>query len=559
MHRLTKDQKELFKYINKLLEEEDHLEFDFRDEKQFEFAKLMYFLSGHSKEYPGTLISLEKIKEKHQKRDPDYQKKAIKKEISGWETTFGIPVVDKQKDNTIVATGFGTVVGGFDAMDLTLLIQNTETKDIVAHGFGKSFWNTYLDINSDHSDSTDTGVESFMSYIYYPSTTGNKDENEGIAGIVKRQTSSSLNFSEEQEVSAPIRTSDNPLNDEAVNIGLGRPWSDQGRDAQFDYVWDEKTQNHPIGKVPFVGNAIFSKNIKSPLVLNKNLLLKIDLTDKTSGGNTTINAQEYDHIAESFSVDENNPKKLVWNLPPGVDAKDRGNPITFGNVPWSSDILAAFYAEITVVLEDGQFGVTYVISTGYEDSTFNGTTRIMPINFVWHCLGKDSLVTLAGNHQKVLEEIKAGDKVVINEKGDAAEVLWTTKGIHKSNAYKIITSKEKEIITSHNHIFFTQEESKTAQELLIGEKLKTIDGMEEISKIEQIEDVGIMCNLATSNFKSSHDVSVPSGTFFANGFLVGDVNAQHIQRQLRLNDINWIKSQVPAFLHEDVEIYFKKK
>ncbi|WP_172826801.1 Hint domain-containing protein [Flammeovirga sp. SJP92] len=556
---MTKDQKELFKYINKLLEEEDHLEFDFRDEKQFEFAKLMFFLSGHSKEYPGTLISLEKIKEKHQKRDSDYQKKAIKKEISGWETTFGIPVVDKQKDNTIVATGFGTVVGGFDAMDMTLLIQNTETKDIVAHGSGKSFWNTYLDINSDHSDSTDTGVESFMSYIYFPSTTGIKEENEGISGIVKRQTSSNMNFSEKQEINAPIRTSGNPLNDKAVNIGLGRPWSDQGRDAQFDYVWDEKTQNHPIGKVPFVGNATFSKNIKSPLVFGKNLLLKIDLTDKTSGGNTKLNAQEYDHIAESFSVDENNPKKLVWNLPPGVDAKDRGNPITFGNVPWSSDILAAFYAEIAVVLEDGHFGVTYVISTGYEDSTFNGTTRIMPINFVWHCLGKDALVTLEGNHQKVIEEIKAGDKVVINEKGDVVEVLWTTKGIHKSNAYKIITSKEKEIITSHNHIFFTQEESKTAQELLIGEKLKTIDGMEEISKIEQIEDAGIMCNLATSNFKSSHDVSVPSGTFFANGFLVGDVNAQHIQRQLRLNDINWIKSQVPSFLHEDVEIYFKKK
>nr|WP_315155316.1 hypothetical protein [uncultured Flavobacterium sp.] len=124
---------------------------------------------------------------------------------------------------------------------------------------------------------------------------------------------------------------------------------------------------------------------------------------------------------------------------------------------------------------------------------------------------------------------------------------------------KIKTETGKQIIASNNHVFFTENETKQAIDLKAGESIKTIAATEKITSIEQSNYDGLMCNLATVKFQDSQTLNQEIGTFCANGILVGDINAQRVIKKLNLNDIDWVKKQVPHHLHADVETFFGEK
>ena len=387
---------------------------------------------------------------------------------------------------------------------------------------------------------------------------GNDNSGNPLGGLVNRQDNGGTTG--DPVITAPTRTTSTPNNPKAINIGLGRNWSDQGPGSQFDYAWNESNQDHPIGKIPFVGSAIFSQNISTPLEPNTNLLLNIYVADQSGGGGTQLDPTDMNTVYSAFSIDPINPAKLNWSLPAGVKTTDPGNPIVFSSVTWNSDILAYFFCEIDIVLSDGSLTSVYVQSSDSPDSDpLDGTLNIMPIDFIWHCLAQSTLVIMADGTKKPIEDIIAGDKVQINNQGGMAVVEWTNKGTHKGNVFIIKTENGNEIITSHNHVFITAKGPSPASELKVGDILQTLTRGSKIISIIKSEYNGLMYNIATTNYQDPKNFDGKIGTFYANEFEVGDINAQRAFKQLLLNDIEWVKKQVPEYLHTDVESFFKDK
>lgn len=558
MIKLTQEQKELFSYIDQLVPDDGHLAYDFRDAKQYKFAKMMVVITGEREKYPGILKSLELTKAFHEKNG---LQKTLTETATGWQNMFRIPGLNLTANGTIASNGLATVVGGYSSMHLTLMIQSRASKDLVAHGFNNNFSHTLLTINTKPSTSTETVVDAYMQYH------GEADKGKGhpkvtyYSGLVTKKDNSAVTA--DPTVTMPIRTTTRPNNPLAINIGLGRAWTEQGGSSPFDYAWNEAVPppgKSPKGKIPFQGYVTFSSAISSPLVFNQNFLLNIYVADQTGGGGAQLSPSDYAIVAAGFTIDPANPAKLNWNLPAGVNTRDPGNPIVFGNVPWGSDVLAYFYCEIDVVLSDGSLATTYIQSSPTPDpDPLDGTKYIMPIDFIWHCLAEDSRVVMADGSKRIIKEIIAGDKVKINNQGDIAIVEWTNLGIHKGPVLRIETDTGEKITASHNHIFFTESTDKLATEVIPGDKLKMLQGVATVKAVKEVIYDGLLCNLATVAYQDPDSDKAEIGMFYANDFLVGDINAQRILKQQRLNDISWVKSQVPEHMHLDVDSFFAEK
>lgn len=555
MINLTNEQKELFAYIDGILPGDGHLKYDFRDEKQYEFAVMMSQLSGDADLYPGKLQSLELMKayqEQHGLQENEPQT------ADGWTNMFKIPGLNLTTDGTIASNGLATVVGGYASMNLALIVQSRKTKDIVAHGFNNDFAKALLTVSTSASTSNEIDVNSYLHYQY--TTSSDSETASPQSGLVKRQDNGGTTG--DPVITAPIRTTTKPNNPKAINIGLGRPWTDQGGDSQFDYAWHESTQDHPIGKIPFVGSVTFTQAISTPLEPNTNFLLDIYVADEVGGGGAQLDPTDLNTVYKAFSIDSGNAAKLNWSLPAGASTTDPGNPIVFGNVTWSSDILAYFYCQIAVVLSggDGSLAFATVQSSDSPDSDpLDGTLNMMPIDFIWHCLGQSTSVTMADGEQRPIADIVAGDKVQINSEGDFAVVQWTNKGAHKGDVYFIRTDDGDELIASHNHVLITEKEPVPASELQEGDVLLTQTGTSKVASISKDTYSGLMYNLATTEYQDPKHFNGKIGTFYANGLQVGDINAQKAYRLILANDMAWVKKQVPDYLHKDVESFFQSK
>lgn len=559
MITLTTNQKDLFSYIDKLIQGSGHLAYDFRDAKQYDFARMMIDLTGDADKYPGMLQSLALAKASHEKNGPP---KGMLEDATGWQNMFTIPGLNLTKSGTIAANGMATIIGGYSSMNLSLIVISRASSNIVAHGFANSFTQTMLAVNTLPSTSTEIDVDAYM---HYHGTSNGMPESSSLAptpftGVAKRVNNNAVNG--DPLVSAPIRTTTNPNNPKAVNIGLGRAWTDQGGNSQFDYAWNESVPppgQSPQGKIPLVGSVVFSAAISSPLVLNQNLVLNIYVADQTGGGGTQLSPSDYALVAAAFWIDTANPAKLNWNLPAGVSTSDPGNPIVFGQVPWPSDAMAYFFCEIDVVLAGGVPASAYIQSSDLPDpDPLDGTAYIMPIDFIWHCLAEDSLVTMADGSKKIIKDIVAGERVR-NNQGDSTLVEWTNLGIHKGPVILVETDTGAKITASHHHVFFTETATKPAMELKLGDKLKMLQGMATVKMVSHVTYEGLLCNLATSKYQDPKDDKAEIGVFYANDFMVGDVNAQRVLRHRYSSDINWVKSQVQEYLHADVDAFFREK
>jgi len=556
MIKLTAEHKELFSYIDQLVPDNGHLVYDFRDAKQYKFAQMMIVMTGKNEKYPGILKSLELTKALHEKNG---LQKPLLETTEGWQNMFTIPGLNPTANGTIASNGLATVVGGYSSMNLTLMVQSRKSKNIVAHGFSNNFTQTLLTVNTQPSTSTEIDVDAYMQYHGTPK--GAAMAASPYSGLVTRKHNNAVTA--DPTVTAPVRRTTRPNNPKAINIGLGRAWTDQGGSSPFDYAWNEPVPaagKHPKGKIPLEGYVTFSSAISSPLAFNQNFLLNIYVADQTGGGGAQLSPSNYTTVAAAFSIDPGNPAKLKWSLPPGQSTSDPGNPIVFGNVPWGSDTSAYFYCEIDVVLSNGSLATTYIQSSPSVDpDPLDGTKYIMPIDFIWHCLAEDSLVTMADGSEKIIKDIVARDKVQINNQGDIAIVEWTNLGIHKGPVLIVETDTGEKITASDNHIFFTESATKLAAEIISGDKLKMLQGVATVKSVKQVVYEGLLCNLATVKYQDPDNANAEIGMFYANNFLVGDINAQRVLKQKHCNDINWVKSQVPEHMHLDIDSFFAEK
>lgn len=552
MNQLNDSQRELISHIDSLIPSSGELKYDFSNEKQYDFAKMLATLGGGGEEYSGRLDTLEYIKNLQGQSTPTKTQDTS----LGWQDSFNILGLNLNEAGMIASRGFATVVGGYASMNLTLIVVNQATKQIVAHGFNHDFGSTLLSVSTQNSAYSDKDV---VAYLHYQYTTSDNVAEIPHAGVVKRVANKAS--ASGPELTHPVRRTTTPNNPKALNIGLGRQWSDQGQGSQFDYAWSEAVQDHPIGKIPFVGSATFGQAISTPLVLYTNLLLNIYVADKTGGGTSpSLEPADLEKVAAEFRIDPSNPAKLNWTLSPGINTTDPGNPIVFGNVTWNSDILAYFFCEIDVVLADGTLANATIQSSDAADKDpLDGTLNIMPIDFIWHCLAENTLVVMSDGSEKYIQNVLAGDQVLVGTNREIAAVEWTNKGMHKGAIFTIETENGERISASHNHVFFTGDNVVEAADLNIGDLIKMTYGISKIKTIVTDGYAGLVYNIATAPYQDENAIVQNISTFHANKFMVGDINAQRIIKAARLNDIEWIKKRVAPYLHRDVDVFFREK
>lgn len=560
---LTNEQIKWFDHIDAIMGDNEQHNFDFTDDMQYELARFMAEVQSRHLGTTGHITQLELVRQTQKDGAKPITLEACIPEglqSTGWTNLIMIPGLGlDETQNVLTSDGFGTVVGGFAVMNLQLIIKDNTTNKIVASGASNAFSSETLAVQTlpIGSGSISRNITSYLSYSFQiPDGTSNKTIPLQTNGMVKR-SSINGNTTGDPIVLAPVRTTTAPLNPQAINIGLGRAWTDQGGSSQFDYAWNEPVTSSPVGKMPFQGSVTFQYPI-ADITPNTGLLLRIYVANKTGGGGSPpLDATNLAHIYSKFQIDPTDNKTLKWNLPPGVSTTDSGDPITFGNVTWPTDIEAYFYCGMFVALngtdEPGIASVQSKISP--NQNLLNGNSEIMPIEFIWHCLAEGTEVLMADSSTQPIENLVMGDRV-IDRNGIIKDVLWTTKGIHIGELLEVRLENGRMLICSDHHIIESNRGYIPVNELNPKDGVHCIDGTHVVKSINMVDgDNQTLYNLGLSKWPEDGAGQSGVATFVANGFFVGDVNAQKAARALKRSNPDWLKSRVPEYYHDDVDCY----
>ncbi len=306
-----------------------------------------------------------------------------------WQTAFGVPEVGFVPASGLAAAkGYGTVVNGFQTCNLSVLVL-APNGSFLAHGAaaGQAPQNSLAVLTKDAGALPFVpGSTAMMTYSYKP-TSG-----PGASGTTR---GAAVAAASDPVVTEPKQENGNTnsYNPNAICIGLGRP-SDLTR---CDYIYNEPTQDNPIGRLPLVGNASYTNPIKT-LQPGTNFLIDIFVIRIDTGGQTQLDATDLTNVYKNFNIDPANANTLQWNLPMKANTvppepPQPYTPVVFSKVPWATEMISYLTVNITVTLDDGTptgkpITVTIQSSNEPDLDPIDGVTYIKPIEFIWHCLVK---------------------------------------------------------------------------------------------------------------------------------------------------------------------------
>jgi hypothetical protein len=499
---------------------------DLNDPEQRAFVKLMHNVCGNNEEdFPGLHAMLDSPEPADAAQDD-----MSLGDVAGWTTSFGVPEVGYVPASLIAsAKGYGTVVNGFQTCNLSVLVM-APNGAFLANGSsaGQAPLNSLAVVTNDGSAKQFvSGSTAMMTYSYKPLS------GPGVSNTVNGAAPGAV---ADPTVIEPKRENGNtnPYNPNAICIGLGRP-NDLTR---CDYIFNEPTQNNPIGRLPLVGNVTFTNPIK-PLQPGTNFLIDIFVIRTDQGGKSTqLDATDMNNVYANFNINPGNSNQLRWNLPMQANAvppppAQSYNPVVFSNIPWATEMVSYLTVNITVTVDDGSPNgkpvvVTIQSSGGSDSDPIDGVTYIMPIEFVWHCLGENAIVSVTHN------------------------------GHHFQEVYVLETECGKTLTASAEHVIFTADGGVPARDLAAGMQLVTVGGQTALKAVAQEPGGGRnLWNLSLGEAPQIDETDPDVGQFYANGILVGDARATRAIRHRQINDIDWVKAHVPESFHKDVESTFR--
>lgn len=177
------------------------------------------------------------------------------------------------------------------------------------------------------------------------------------------------------------------------------------------------------------------------------------------------------------------------------------------------------HMEVNFNLQDGKKGSITISSMVSSNESSPSVCKALPLNLLWGCLSKDTLVTMAEGKEKLISEIEIGDKVLSNH-NKFAVVTNTWKGAADSPLLCIETENKHKIKCSSQHPVVTLNGIKTAALLNGSDSLIDKDGNSvAIVAIYYVEEEGVynldLCPEEGEDLKKGM-------TMICNGLLVGD-------------------------------------
>lgn len=556
---LTSEQKNHIQQMEKLIAEGGgKIEHDLTDPFHRDYVKLMHNLAGNDeKRFPG----LHKLIDNADAGSPVSASGTSDTVIDGWETAFGIPEVGEAAGTDLAAAnGYGTVIGGFQTCNLSLIVKDNTSGDIIAHGSnaGQAPLNS-LGVGTDNTKAKTATADmtAFMTYTYQP-VGGGQTVSNTINAVPPKAVA-------DPTVTEPKREdgNTNPYNPEAICIGLGRAHDL----VRCDYIFNEPNQNHPVGRLPLVGNVSFTQPIQA-LQPGNNFLIDIYVIRTDTGGQSTrLDPTDMNNVYENFQIDPSDPtgKTLSWNLPMRANVlhppspEPVYNPVVFSNIPWSTEMVSYLTVNIVVTLQDGSPVTVIIQSSDVPDGDpLDGIAYIKPIEFVWHCLGDDTQVTLPDGTLKSITGFAANDEV--KTENGVGTVSVTHVGSHAGDVLKIETEGGHSLVSSTRHVIMTPGGGTHAHHLGVGDEVITLEGSARITSIAELPaETRNLWNLSLGQAPRVEDPGAEVGTFYANGILVGDARAERAMRYACARDADWVKAKVDDSFHTDVESTFEMR
>lgn len=558
---LSKSEVDIFiNHINKIPENGAFEPNLYYDREAYEVCSLIDHRIWDAERYPGKAGRLDRVRAAHKNR-ADRNLFVARQINNDPETMIGFYESGARvsvENSSFSVTGFAAILQGFWALDMTIVVIDQDKFEFVNIKPLPITWSAsdvYAEINANFNSQETSGR-----YLIMLDASWDPKDNSAPRRVQGRLTSGiDMHVSDDPVITAPIRTSDRPLDPDAISIGLGRPYNDWGPGSEMDYAWNQPGENNPRGMIPFVGSARFDDRIK-PLEPERNFIVSMSVVNTFGGGGYfPITPLAMQNIYSGFRIDQADPMTLNWNFSPG----SAGNPVVFDHINWPSDMHAIFFFRALVFLESGlPAQITVRSHPGTPQNPPDGHLPILPIRFVWHCVAQETMVLMADGSEKPIEKIVAGDIIYSDLDLGETVVLWTTKGAHHGPVYEFTTEGGHKVICTSNHVLVTEHGMAYAHEIQRGSSLLYHDPsspehlkssiLTQISRIDGYS--GLMYNLGI-DYIDKNDRS--ARFFFGNGIYMGDASADQVLMRQRKNDLAYLKSALPAVFHTDLESHFQ--
>ncbi|NOU51902.1 hypothetical protein HG263_15300 [Pseudoalteromonas sp. JBTF-M23] len=349
--------------------------------------------------------------------------------------------------------------------------------------------------------------------------------------------------------------------DNKIIVCLNRNYGD----CDYENIYPANTPNDQLKlKIPFVGEYIMmgkvtriyrpdwtvidvvdngdgSTTLKSgPQVQKPDVIdfgSNIFIQTKEGGGATSISGDQYNDIqnffADNIQVEyipfgRRTKTKLSWNI-----TRNQG---VFGDATLYGRYQDANWIMNIAVDNEPRPGQTPRAETVVIGSAGLGSWEDIDypqMQIVYSCLAEGSLITLPDGSQMPIEKLSVGDQVLGASQYNSAsrlalEIKDISVGVEAIPMIEIKTKSGKKLLLTESHPVIMQSgESIWANEVQLGDRIHTQDGVEFVSKIKEVKFKDKVYNLRLS--RSKDDPNYLEGetfSMFANGVQVGDLAMQ---------------------------------
>ncbi|MCF2910710.1 Hint domain-containing protein [Pseudoalteromonas sp. DL2-H2.2] len=182
-----------------------------------------------------------------------------------------------------------------------------------------------------------------------------------------------------------------------------------------------------------------------------------------------------------------------------------------------------------------------------------------PMQMVYSCLAKGSMIMLANGKQLPIEQLQVGDLVLgasqfAPNSHMPLEIKDVSIGVEALPMIKITTDSGKELLLTESHPVVTQSGvSAWANKVQQGDRIHTTNGLELVTKIEQVkyEDNVYNLKLARTSDDPKH-ITGETFSMFANGLQVGDLAMQSDNEfEDEVETTQDVLNRIPEAWHKD--------
>lgn len=278
------------------------------------------------------------------------------------------------------------------------------------------------------------------------------------------------------------------------------------------------TQYYPILAMPAKGIIRLGRSVKINSVVNRKALLE----KISSGGVAPITATGF--LPEEI---DNGSLQYALNTDWGIRLEQKGDL-----TPQTYHFTLSF--EVNYQLPAGkEQTLNFEVSSKLHERVRTGEVikePILPLKIMWGCVSADTLITMDDGKKKIVRLIRCGEKVLsgLNREVTTVTNVWMGP---EENLYSIYTQSGKKLKASATHPLYVDTTAeiilKHASDIRVGDLVMLFkEGRVEHDVVLSVKTIpynDLVYNLSLEN----------NNSFYANDFLVGDIDEQTRERRFQ--------------------------